>query len=184
MGVSNMILAVLGVVVFNRLARRVGKRSAIMTALVFSIAMYASTWWLYNPAFPWAMAVVWGLVGGAGATGIWMLFGSMQADVMDYDELHTGMRREGAFSACSSWLIKAGMALGAGGANILLPLTGFSAALGPAQSEHTLTAIRLLFPLVPIAGLGLAILCIRRFDLTQASMHEIRGQLEARRGEV
>ena len=37
-----------------------------------------------------------------------MLYGSMTADVMDYDELESGKRREGAFAACGSWIMKFG----------------------------------------------------------------------------
>jgi GPH family glycoside/pentoside/hexuronide:cation symporter len=184
MGITSSVMAVLGLVVFGFIAHRIGKRRAIMSALVFSIVMYVATWWLYTPKFPWLMPIIWGLVNGAGATGIWMLFSSMQADVMDYDELSTEMRREGAFSACSSWMIKAGMALGAGGAIMVLPLTGFSAKLSGGQTEHTILLIRVLFMAVPVIGLLLAIGFIARYPLTQARVNEIRRELETRRGKV
>jgi len=34
---------------------------------------------------------------GLTASGLWMLYGAICADVIDYDELHTGKRREGLF---------------------------------------------------------------------------------------
>lgn len=184
MGVTNSVMAVAGLFVCGAISKRFGKRRTILGALVFSIAMYAATWWLFNPAFPWLMPVIWGLVGGAGASGIWMLFSSMQADVMDYDELSTGKRREGAFGACSSWLIKAGMAIGAGGSNMLLPLTGFDAKLAGGQTEHTVFLLRLMLMAVPVIGLMLAVAFIARYPLTQDKMLAIRAALEARRGKV
>jgi len=184
MGVTNSVMAVAGLYLCGAISKKVGKRHTIVGALFFSVVMYAATWWLFNPNLPWLTPIVWGLVGGAGASGIWMLFSSMQADVMDFDELATGKRREGAFGACSSWLIKGGLALGTGGTNMLLPLTGFDARLGGTQSEHTVTMIRLLLMVVPVVGLLLAIAFIARYPLTHDKMIEIRGQLEKRRGKV
>ena len=184
MGVTNSLMAVVGLLICGAISKRLGKRHTIIGALFFSVAMYVATWWLFSPRFPWLMPIIWGLVGGAGATGIWMLFSSMQADVMDFDELATGKRREGAFGACSSWLIKAGLALGTGGTNMLLPLTGFDAKLAGAQSEHTVTLIRLMLMAVPVVGLLLAIVFIVRYPLSHLRMIEIREQLEARRGKV
>lgn len=184
MGVTNSLMAVAGLYLCGAISKKAGKRNTIMGALFFSVGMYAATWWLFNPNLPWLTPIVWGLVGGAGASGIWMLFSSMQADVMDFDELATGKRREGAFGACSSWLIKGGLALGSGGTNMLLPLTGFDAKLGGAQSEHTVTMIRQLLMVVPVVGLLLAVAFIARYPLTHVKMIEIRGQLEKRRGKV
>ncbi len=50
----------------------------------------------------------------------------MQADLADYDELITGQRREGIFSAVFSWTVKASNALAGGLGGLLLILTGFS----------------------------------------------------------
>jgi len=182
-GITSSVMAVVGLFVCGAISKKFGKRHTITGALLFSVAMYMATWWLFSPRFPWLTPIIWGLVGGAGATGIWMLFSSMQADVLDYDELESGKRREGAFGACSSWLIKAGLALGTGGTNMLLPLTGFDAKL-TAQTHHTVFAIRLLLMAVPVIGLLFAAAFITRYPLTHERMLEIREQLEARRGKV
>ena len=61
------------------------------------------------------------------AASYYMLDQTIGADIMDYDELNTGKRREGAFSACGSWMNKAGNALGYFLSGQVLGLTGFSA---------------------------------------------------------
>jgi GPH family glycoside/pentoside/hexuronide:cation symporter len=183
MGLGNMVLGALGLPVFSYLSRRIGKRHALAGALGFSIVMYVATWWLYNPRFPWLLPLVWGLV-GMGAAGIWMLYQSMLADVMDYDELNTSMRREGSFNACASWLIKAGMAVGTGCSGILLSVVGFDAKLGGQQTPHALSMMRFMLPAVPVIGLALAIFFVLRIPLTHSKMTEIRAVLEARRGKV
>lgn len=182
-GIANTIMAVAGLFLCGSISRRLGKRHTIMGALLFSVLLYVATWWLFSPRFPWLVPVVWGLVNGAGATGIWMLFSSMQADVLDYDELSTEKRREGAFGACSSWLIKAGLALGTGGSSMLLPLTGYDAKLA-IQTPHAIFMIRLLLMVVPVVGLLLAVFFIARYPLNHQKMIEIREQLEMRRGKV
>jgi GPH family glycoside/pentoside/hexuronide:cation symporter len=113
-----------------------------------------------------------------------MLEGSIGADVMDYDELDTGQRREGAFSACKSWIMKFGMALGALASGEILAGTGFDAKLGAAQTPHALFMIRFLLAAVPIAGLSLALLAISRLSLTEEKMQDVRRRLEERRGTV
>ena len=115
--------------------------------------------------------------------GFWLLMGSMGADIMDYDELEGGRRREGAFSACASWINKVGMAGGAGISFFILDWVGFDSNVA-AQTPHTIFMIRLLLMLIPIVGLVLSVIALMRFPLTQEKMAEIRLQLEARRGKV
>jgi glycoside/pentoside/hexuronide:cation symporter, GPH family len=183
MGLGNMVFGALGMPLFAFISRRVGKRHALAGALGFSILMYIATWWFYNPRYPWILPLIWGFV-GMGAAGIWMLYQSILADVMDYDELNTSMRREGSFNACASWLIKAGMALGTGCSGILLSLVGFDAHLGSLQTPHALFMMRLLLPAVPVVGLLLAISFVLRIPLSHSKMAEIRAVLEMRRGKV
>ncbi|HYD83273.1 MAG TPA: MFS transporter, partial [Opitutus sp.] len=90
----------------------------------------------------------------------------------------------GAFTACGSWIMKVGMAVGAGASGVILSLTGFDADLGGAQADFTIFMIRLLLAAIPIAGILLALAMIYFFPLTQEKMAEIRRELEARRGTV
>ena len=123
-----------------------------------------------------------GFVAFTGA-GFWTLYGSTIADVVDYDELETGKRREGSFSACQSWTSKFGIALGAGASGWILQFTGFDSKL-PVQSDHAIFMIRILLSSIPVIGLVLALVAVLRFQLTETRMHEIRAALEARRGVV
>lgn len=184
MGIGSMVLGVVCLPMFSSLARRFGKRRTLMGALMFMAVAFIATWWLYNPAHPWLLPLSWGLIGGTCSSAFWMLYQSVTADVMDFDELNTGMRREGAFNACASWMIKAGYAVGIGSSGLLIAATGFDAKLGAAQSEQTVFWIRFLLPAMPVAGLILGIIFVSRFPLTHARMDEIRQQLEARRGKV
>ena len=183
MGLSGMGFGFLGIPTFAFISSRLGKRGGVMCVLASAIFVFIGTWWLYNPEIRWLQIFASGLIAFTSA-GFWMLDGAIGADVIDYDELETGKRREGAFTACGSWIMKVGMAVGAGASGIILSLTGFDATMGGAQTSFTLLMIRILFAIVPIAGIVLALVMIYYFPLTPQKMAEIRQQLEARRGKV
>ena len=182
MGASGMAFGFLGIPFFTWIARKKGKRNALATVFVLAIGAFIGDWWLYDPTLPVLQLFACGFVAFTGA-GFWTLYGSTIADVVDYDELETGKRREGSFSACQSWTSKFGIALGAGASGWILQFTGFDSKL-PAQSEHAIFMIRILLSTIPVIGLVLALVAILRFQLTEARMHEIRALLEARRGAV
>jgi GPH family glycoside/pentoside/hexuronide:cation symporter len=183
MGIGGMVLGLIALPIYSFVARRLGKRISMLAVLSFGILVFVASWWLYNPNYPWLQPLASGLIAFTSA-GFWMLYGSIGADVMDYDELNTGKRREGAFSACGSWINKVGAVLGIGASGIILSSTGFDAALGGAQSPHALFMIRFMFAALPIAGLLIAVISFLRFPLSSEKMAEIRTQLEARRGKV
>ncbi|HVW21495.1 MAG TPA: MFS transporter [Opitutaceae bacterium] len=183
MGVSGMILGFLGIPTFTAVARRLGKRHSMRTVMCIAIAAFVATWWLYDPARPWLQPLASGFIAFIGA-GFWTLDGSMLADIIDYDELATGNRREGVFASAGSWIMKCGMALGAGAAGFILSGTGFDVALGGNQTAHSIFMIRLLLGVIPILGLLLSLLALARYTLSQEVMADIRRQLEARRGVV
>jgi GPH family glycoside/pentoside/hexuronide:cation symporter len=182
MGLSGMGLGLLGLPVFAFIARRVGKINAMRCVMLTAIAVFVATWWLYTPKIVWLQIFASGMIAFIGA-GFWMIVGSIGADVMDYDELENGRRREGSFTACQSWINKVGMAVGAAVSFFILDWVGFDSNVA-LQTPHTIFMIRFLLAAIPIVGLVLAIVALMRFPLTQEKMAEIRGQLEARRGKV
>jgi glycoside/pentoside/hexuronide:cation symporter, GPH family len=183
MGLSGMAFGFAGIPFFSWIARQHGKRMGLAAVLFLAICAFIGDWWLYDPARPYLQLFACGFVAFTGA-GFWTLYGSTLGDVVDYDELQTGQRREGSFSACQSWISKVGIALGVGASGWILQFTGFDAKLEAAQSPHAIFMIRILLSTIPVVGLVLALLSLLRFELTEARMAEIRGKLEATRGKV
>lgn len=183
MGLSNMALGLGGIPIFAMIARRMGKRRAMAVVQVSAVAVFLSSWFLYNPEMPWLQPAASGLIALTQA-GFWMVYSSIGADVVDFDELVTGKRREGAFAACGTWIMKLGLAGGIGLSGVVLELTGFDSKLGGNQLPETIDAIRFYFLAFPIAGLIIAMIGLYCFRLTPEKMAEIRTQLEARRGAV
>jgi len=183
MGLASMLFGLIGVPTYAAIAKIIGKRQAMMAVQFSAIGVFIASWWLYNPAMPWLQILA---SGGIAFTqgGFWSIYGAIGADVIDYDELETGKRREGAFSATGTYIMKIGLALGIFLSGLILTWTGFDAALGADQNPQALINIRLSFAIIPIAGLIFAFVSLLRFPLTRDRVADIRTQLEARRGTV
>jgi GPH family glycoside/pentoside/hexuronide:cation symporter len=182
MGIAGLVSGLGGIFFAGWVARHWGKRNALMTVLVLGILAFIGDWFFYNPQLPWLQLFASGGVAFIGA-GFWTIYGSAMADVIDHDELRSGQRREGSFAACGSWISKVGLALGNGASGWVLMFTGFDAKL-PAQGENALFLIRVCLSGIPIMGLCIALYVVSRYFLTERRMHEIRAELEARRGKV
>jgi GPH family glycoside/pentoside/hexuronide:cation symporter len=161
---------------------RLGKKATVLFICGLGAAIYGSTWFLYTPALPWLQVFASASIAFT-AAGYYMMDQTIGADIMDYDELNTGKRREGAFSACGSWMSKAGNAFGYFVSGQVLGLTGFAADKA-VQSPETIFWIRAMLAGIPIFGLVLVAIFMSQYPLTQQKMAEIRAQLEARRGKV
>jgi len=183
-GITYAVCGIAGVPVAAGLSKRLGKPKALTCTLMAGLVAFGSSWWLYTPDHPWLSVVQTGL-NGFSATGLWVVLPSMCVDVVDYDELESSQRREGAYSSIFSWVLKFGMSVSM---LILGPLldvvSGFDAKLGGNQTPEAIFSIRALFTGIPVAALLAALVFIQFYPLTRDRMHEIRAQLEARRGTV
>ncbi len=182
MGLAFMVGGLIGAPVLNRVAYVLGKRNALIVTACIGIIAYAGSWYLYTPKIPWLQTVASGLM-GLTASGLWMLYGSICADVIDYDELHTGKRREGSFTSCGTYILKLGNSLGGFLAGLIISKVGGNAALNSGTPE-TILWIRIMLAAIPIAGMALVIAFVLQVPLTKKICEEIRTTLEARRGQV
>ena len=163
------------------LATKLGKRRAFFVATGISIFGYALKWVCYNPAYPWFVLIPAPLM-AFGLGGLFTVMPSMIADVVDLDELNTHERREGMFGSIFWWVVKLGMAAAIAGGGFLLSATGFDVDLGGDQSDRTIKLMRAFDAFVPALASAIAIWIIARYSVTEERAHEIRAQLEQRRG--
>ena len=182
MGLAFMFGGLIGAPILNRVAYYLGKRNALIVTACIGIIAYAGSWYLYTPHIQWLQTIASGLM-GLTASGLWMLYGSICADVIDYDELNTGKRREGSFTSCGTYILKLGNALGGLLAGYVISSVGGNAAL-QAGAPETILRIRIMLAAVPIVGMLLVIAFILQVPLTKKICEEIRLKLEARRGKV
>ena len=182
MGVAFMLGGLLGVTIHAALSHRIGKRRAVVSACLVGICGYGGSWFLYTPAIQWLQTIASGLM-GMSAASLWMLHSSIGADIIDQDELNTGKRREGSFTACASYILKLGNSLGYYVSGLILTWAGFTWKV-KVQAPETIFWIRFCLASVPIVGLIVAIIFVLRMRITRRRAKENRRKLEDRRGRV
>ncbi len=165
------------------IATHIGKRKTFLITISLSTVGYAMKWVGYNPDHPYWLLFAAPLV-AFGTGSLFTLMGSMISDVCDYDELQTHQRREGVFGAIYWWMVKVGMALAGLLTGILLKVSGFDVALGSGQAEKTLVLLRVFDVGIPIITSVIALGIIATYSITEEKAHEIRAELERRRGKV
>jgi len=163
------------------LCPKYGKRRAFYVTTGISMLGYLLKWICYTPENPWLLLLPAPLI-AFGFGGLFTLMPAMVADVVDADELNTNERREGMYGSIFWWVVKLGMAAALAGGGFLLNATGFDVDLGSGQSESTLTLMRIFDILVPFIASGIAIWAVASYTITEEKAHDIRMQLEARRG--
>jgi GPH family glycoside/pentoside/hexuronide:cation symporter len=169
--------------IVTRMSTRIGKRRAFFVSTALSMVGYALKWFCYRPDMPLLLLLPAPLM-AFGLGGLFTLMGSMIADVCDLDELETGERREGMFGSIYWWVVKLGMAAALAVGGFLLNATGFDVALGGNQAEQTILLMRIFDMGVPVLTSALAIWAIVSYTLTEERAHEVREELERRRGKI
>jgi len=164
------------------LSRKIGKRKTFFVTIPISILGYALKWIGYNPDYPYLLFIAAPFL-TFGLGSLFTLMNSMVADVCDFDELQTCSRREGMFSAAYWWMVKLGVALASLASGFLINATGFRQELGLAQSPDALLWLRIYDIGIPIVTSVAALFIIKSFSITEERAHEIRVQVERRRGE-
>jgi len=165
------------------IATRIGKRRTFLITIPLSIIGYGLKWIGYSPGHPyWLLFAAPFIAFGTGS--LFTLMAAMISDVCDYDELRTNQRREGVFGAIYWWMVKVGMALAGLLTGILLNASGFDVALAGGQSARTLLLLRVFDVSIPAATSAIAILIMITYTITEARAHEIRIELERRRGKL
>jgi glycoside/pentoside/hexuronide:cation symporter, GPH family len=174
-------LVVIGIVTW--LATKIGKRRAFYVSTGISMVGYLLKWFCYTPDNPWMVLIPAPLM-AFGLAGLFTLMPSMVADVVDADELNTHERREGMYGSIFWWVVKLGQSVAILGGGLLLVWTGFDVELGGEQTAEAIRMMRLCDALIPAIASAVAIWAISSYTITEEKAHEVRMQLEARRGAV
>jgi GPH family glycoside/pentoside/hexuronide:cation symporter len=163
-----------------RLSVRVGKRNALILCFACQILGDLSKFVSYDPRWPYLVLITAVLV-APGAAGMATLLPSMISDLCDWDELRTGTRREGMFSAITNWLQKVGFSITGVLSGVVLVWSGFDIKLGGNQAPGTFLCMLFWLCAAPAGCTILACLLMRRYTLSEVDAAGVRAQLEERR---
>jgi GPH family glycoside/pentoside/hexuronide:cation symporter len=159
-----------------QVSRKTGKKRTWIFSMAINTGAFVGVFFL-GPGDDHIYGVLVCLSGiGFGAT--LALPSAMQADVIDYDELISGKRREGQYVGVWSVSKKLAAALGVGAALAVLGIMGYEP--GIEQSPRVVLSLRVLYALVP-SLCNLAALCIAAAYPINAMLHEDIKQAIAKR---
>ncbi len=168
---------ILALPAWTALAGRIGKKPAWILAIGVNTGAFTGVFFL-GPGDAAVYGVLVFLSGlGLGAT--LALPSSIQADVIDYDELLTGERREGRYVGLWSIAKKLAAAGGVGVGLLLLGQSGYVP--NSPQPPSAILALRLLYALVPSLCNLVALAFAVQFPIDADRHARIRGAIAARR---
>ncbi len=165
--------------IVTKMSKVMGKKRAFLLSQSISIFGYILLWFLFIPGKPYMFIFALPFF-AFGIGSLFTLMMSMTADVIDLDELNTGLRREGVFGAIYWWMVKFGFAIAGLLSGVILSIIGFDGAAA-SQTEGAITGLRLFFSGLPILGTLIAIFIMRGYDMTEERAQEISAELIRRK---
>ncbi|MGL1901030.1 MAG: MFS transporter [Fibrobacterales bacterium] len=198
--ISALFTCFLVIPIVTKMSQKMGKKNAFIASTFISIVGYVMRWWAFEGALDestrWMMFVSLPLM-TFGIGGLFTLMMSMTADVCDLDELNTGERREGVFGAVYWWFVKLGTAIAMLMSGWVLSGIGYGRLeeirnalkegerlLNIPEATEIINMLRIADIAVPVVTAVLAIVVMWKYDFTEERAHEVRAELEARRGKV
>ena len=174
--------AILFIPLWVWVARRLDKRRAFILGTLSWIVVLVALFGLQADQV--TLAYVLAALAGSGIATAYVIPWSMVPDIIEYDQVSTGQRREGSYYAFASLFQKLATGLAIWALGQVLAFTGYitpeSGAPLPEQPAGAVLAIRIAMTLVPIVLLVLSILCAWRYPITRERHRALRDELAAR----
>lgn len=166
---------------WNWFAHRFGKREAYIAGMSFW-ALVQMVLIFVQPGSALWMVLGLAILAGVGVSTAHIIPVSIIPDTVEWDELHTGQRREGIYYSLVSLLNKVGSSIAVPAASLLLGWAGYMP--HQPQSTRTLWAIRSLVGPIPAVLLTAGILLAAFYPLTRERHAHLREELARRRAEA
>ena len=180
---SQMALAVQGTAVvmifaWNQITRWTDKRTVFLLGVPIAAIALAGLITVHPGQIRWMYAL--GVLAGTGVATMYVVPFAMLPDVIDLDELKTGLRREGLYFSAVVFLQKLGLAIALFISGQLLDWVGFTPN-AVAQPTQVLWTIRLLIGPLPAILLMMSLWFAYRYPINRQHHQQILIALEAKR---
>jgi GPH family glycoside/pentoside/hexuronide:cation symporter len=157
------------------IARRIDKKPLLVGSMI-AVGAILGAMFAVGPgdhALLFSLAAAGGAVGGC----LDVIMPSLQADVIDWDELRTGQRKEGVYFAAWHLAEKLAMGIAAAATGLALAASGFVP--NQPQAAPALFAMRALLSLFPLVLYAAGVLLFFRFRLDRAAHARVQRALAA-----
>ncbi|MFW9819274.1 MAG: MFS transporter [Candidatus Thorarchaeota archaeon] len=167
------IVGIISVVLWKYLDVKLGSKNSYAIALILFVVSIIPILFITD----YLVATVVLAIAGIGFGGMIYFIYLLIADVIDEDELKTGVRREGTFFGITNFFMRLSAVLSILSVSTIFLSTGWEEwTENPAI--NTLLGIQLLMVLFPAIAIGCSLLCLYFYPFTKAKVKEIKGKLE------
>lgn len=163
-----------------QLSKRIGKRNAWLFSMGLNTGAFAGVFFL-GAGDVWLYGVLI-FFSGIGFGASLALPSAIQADVIDFDEMLTGERREGQYVGLWSIAKKLAAALGVGVGLAVLGSAGYEPQAQ--QSDGVLFALRVMYALIPSICNLIAMAVILAYPIDRKAHQKIRQAIDDRRAQA
>lgn len=166
------IIGIFTVFIWKKLDVKMGsKRGYIIAIIAYFIASLPMLW-----ASNYISGVIVAVFMGFGFGGMLYFIYLIIADVIDEDELKTGIRREGMFFGITNFFMRLSMVLSIVTVGLVFTQTGWEEYTANPGVDVVL-GLRILFVVFPSIALALTLLCLHFYPFSKSRVEEIKGQI-------
>jgi oligogalacturonide transporter len=187
-----LVMQVVSLPFYVWLSKRTSKKTGYVVGAGIWIFTMLTSFLIVPGGASWAVYVFAGFV-GIGTGGIVIMIYAIFPDIPDIDELKSGQRREGTYSALITFMRKFSSAIAIFIVSQTLAISGYvppveeivggvARIVEQPQSATFILALRIIFAATPLIFLALALAAARQYRLTPQVHASLNGVLEARRG--
>ncbi len=160
-----------------KFSEKKGKKTAYLTAMGINTGVFTGVFFLGpGDAAIYGILVV---LSGIGFGATLAIPSSMQADVIDYDEMLSGERREGQYVGIWSFSKKLAAAFGVGIGLSILGAAGYVP--NAVQNESVIFTLRVLYALVPCIFNAAGFVIALFYPITGAEFEKIRKSIDSKK---
>ncbi|VGO13656.1 Inner membrane symporter YicJ [Pontiella desulfatans] len=177
-GTVGAIASLVAVPIISWCASRFGKKQTLIGGIALIVIGQLIKWFFFVPQNPFLQ--VWlSILIYPGLILVWTILPSMYADICDRDDLETGTRREGMYSATSAWLLKVGVTIAMAASGWLINVAGIVDSAN-VQTPEAVFNMRMLFTLLPSIFTLIGGFFVFRYPFTEKDAERVKEQLAER----
>ncbi|WP_296636671.1 MFS transporter [Polaribacter sp.] len=164
----------------TKMSKTFGKKKAFLIAQGISIVGYVLLYFLFVPGKPWLYIIALPFF-SFGIGSLFTIMMSMTADIIDIDELNSGLRREGIFGAIYWWMVKVGFAIAGALSGVIIAFVGFDPDLVSTEQQPAVDGLHAFFCFFPVLGTIIAMFIMKDYNIDENKANSVRDELKAKR---
>ena len=166
------IVGILTVFIWMKLDVKLGSRKAYAIAVICFIVAIIPLFFISS----FTLALVMFIIIGFGFGGMLYFIYLIIADVIDEDELKTGVRREGTFFGITNFFMRLAMVLSIVTVSLVFTSTGWET-YTPTPGADVILGLRVIVVVFPILALVGTLICLYFYPFSKEQVDEIKKEL-------